>query len=492
MKKLFIFNTAIMSLTSVFLRMLMVRYNVYLADKLTAEGMGLFSLIMTIYSFAVTVATSGISLATTRIVSEEASLNNDKGIKIAVFRCVLLALLLSCFSFGVIYCFDDFISEHIFQQRLSRDFVKLLALCFPSISVSSVFNGYFTAVRRVGKNSFVQILEEIVKITITVLLIEYFEPATIEACCTYIIFGNIAGEYISMVLAMFIYIRSAYGFKNEKSSNNITKRILKITIPVALSSYLKSALSSIKQILIPRTTEKAGYSSKEALSSYGEIGGMAVPVIMFPTSISSSLSVLVIPEIARCYTTKQFERIKNIIAKTYSAIIEFSICSALVFTLFGYKLGIMLYNNANVGIYITLMAPLVIIMYADTLTDSILKGIDCQNSVVIINIIDAVICIFLISVIIPLTGAAGYILILYISETINIILSLSALVKKIKFRINLCNIITSLLSAAVTAYTVTYLKGNIAMLITETICIYYIVCYLIKIFDLKFSKIMLK
>lgn len=469
-----------MSLTSVFLRMLMVRYNVYLADKLTPEGMGVFSLIMTIYSFAVTVATSGISLATTRIVSEEASLNNDKGVKIAVFRCVLFALLLSCFSFGIIYYFDGFISKHIFQGRLSKEFVKLLALCFPSISVSSVFNGYFTAVRRIGKNSFVHILEEIIKITITVLLIEYFEPDTIESCCTYIIFGNITGEYISMVLAMYIYIRNAYGFKNEKYSNDITKRILKITIPVALSSYLKSALSSIKQILIPRTTEKAGCSSKEALSSYGEISGMAVPVIMFPTSISTSLSVLVIPEIARCYTTKQFERIKTIISKTYSVIIEFSICSALVFALFGYKLGVMLYNSSNVGVYITLMAPLVIIMYADTLTDSILKGLDCQNSVVIINIIDAVICILLITAIIPITGAAGYILILYISETINIILSIFALIKKIKFKIDVLNIATNLLSAVITAYITTYIRGNIITMITETVCIYYIVGYIIK------------
>ena len=88
MKKIFVFNALLMSVTSIALRMVMVRYNVYLADKLTAEGMGIFALVMTIYGFAVTVATSGLSLATTRIVSEEASLNCDKGIKVAVL-CLL-------------------------------------------------------------------------------------------------------------------------------------------------------------------------------------------------------------------------------------------------------------------------------------------------------------------------------------------------------------------------------------------------------------------
>ena len=475
MKKIFVFNALLMSVTSIVLRMVMVRYNVYLADKLTAEGMGIFSLVMTIYGFAVTVATSGLSLATTRIVSEEASLNCDKGIKVAVFRCALFALFLSFLSFLIIYLFSDFISAKIFQKRLSKQFVKFLALCFPCISVSSVFNGYFTAVRKVSKSSAIQIIEEIIKIASTVILIEFFEPISIEGCCTYIIFGNIFGEFVSMILALILYIKSAYGFKNQNYSNDITSRILRIAVPVALSSYLKSALSSIKQIIIPKNTEKSGVSSKEALSAYGEISGMAVPVIMFPTSISGSVSTLVIPEISRCYAKRQFEMIKNIINRVYSTVVDFSVCSALVFAMYGIRLGQELYENTNVGIYITLMAPLVIIMYADTLTDSILKGIDCQNNVVKINIIDALLCIFLISIIIPRTGAVGYILILYISEVINISLSINALRKRVKFSITTYKLILiPLFAASVTAYISTYFNSSLTLSIIQSVCIYYL------------------
>ena len=475
MKKIFVFNALLMSVTSIALRMVMVRYNVYLADKLTAEGMGIFSLVMTIYGFAVTVATSGLSLATTRIVSEEASLSCDKGIKVAVFRCALFALLLSFLSFLIIYLFSDFISVKIFQKRLSKQFVKFLALCFPCISVSSVFNGYFTAVRKVSISSVIQIIEEIIKIASTVILIEFFEPISIEGCCTYIIFGNIFGEFVSMILALILYIKSAYGFKNQNYSNDITSRILRIAVPVALSSYLKSALSSIKQIIIPKNTEKSGVSSKEALSAYGEISGMAVPVIMFPTSISGSVSTLVIPEISRCYAKRQFEMIKNIINRVYSTVVDFSVCSALVFAMYGIRLGQELYENTNVGIYITLMAPLVIIMYADTLTDSILKGIDCQNNVVKINIIDALLCIFLISIIIPRTGAVGYILILYISEVINISLSINALRKRVKFSITTYKLILiPLFAASVTAYISTYFNSGLTLSIIQSVCIYYL------------------
>ncbi len=470
-----------MSLTSILLRAVFVRYNVYISSKLLSEGMGIFALVMTIYNFAVTVATSGISLATTRIVSEEASLGNDKGVKTAVFKCGIFAMCLSMLSFSVIRIFAEFISANIFQGRLSVEFTKLLAFCFPCISVSSVFNGYFTAVRKVYKGSFVQIIEDTIKITVTICLFEYFEPQSIEACCTYIIFGNITGEFSSMLLAMFFYIKGAYGYKNNKKSKDITSRIFKITVPVALSSYLKSALSSIKQIIIPRCAEKSGITSKEALSSYGEISGMAVPVILFPTAISSSVANLIVPEISRCFIKKQYDKIAKIVTGVYTRIAEFSFCVATVFTLYGVELGKRLYSNYNVGIYITLMAPLVIIMYADTLTDSILKGVDGQVSVVRINIFDTLLCIALISFIIPKTGAAGYIIVLYISELINIALSIFSLRKRIKFKISKTKMfLIPLFASLAVIYISTYFSIEMWQGITLVVCVYYVLLYILQ------------
>ncbi len=482
--KLFLCNALVMSATSIILRAVFVRYNVYVSSKLLSEGMGVFALVMTIYNFAVTVATSGLSLATTRIVSEEASLGNDKGIKVAVFKSSVFALCLSMLSFGVVHIFSEFISEHIFQNRLSVKFTKLLAYCFPCISISSVFNGYFTAVRKVFKGSVVQVFEEIIKISLTVFLFEMFEPETIEGYCTYIIFGNITGEFCSMLFAMILYIKGAYGYKNTKKSADITQRIIRISVPVAVSSYIKSLLSSVKQIIIPKSTEKSGVSSKEALSSYGEISGMAVPVILFPTAISSSVANLIVPEISRCYIKNEISKISKIISASYTKIIEFSFCVATVFAIFGMSLGRNLYSNDNVGLYITLMAPLVVIMYADTLTDSLLKGVDGQVSVVRINIFDTLFCILLISLIIPRTGAAGYIIVLYISEIVNIILSIFALKKKIKFRLRKTKIILiPLMCSLLLIYIFTFINSDLWSGITLSVCLYYIFGYILhKIF----------
>lgn len=480
-----------MTITNIALRGVMIWFNTYLSDKLKSEGMGVFSLVMTIYSFAVTVATSGISLATTRLVSEEDALKHELGVKKAVYRCLFFAITLSFISFSAVYIFSGYISGVIFKDMLSVKFVKLLALCFPSISISAVLNGYFTAIRQVSKSSFTQVFEQAVKIFITIILFEYFKPTTIESCCTYIITGNIIGEFLSMLMGIAFYIYSVKKPNNNKYSNDINKRIIRIALPVALSSYIKSALSSIKQILIPSQLERTANSSKDALSTYGRINAMAMPVITFPSAICTSAAGLIIPEIASFYVRKEYKKIEKVINAMFKVTIIFSLpISALLF-IYGKELGNFFYSCTETGIYISLLAPLTIIMYADTLTDSLLKGLDCQVSVVRINILDTFLCIALILILIPSMGSTGYILILYLSEIFNIILSLRKLIQKTKIKFSIYDLILKpTFCIALSVYISTFFKLQAFLNSAFIICVYLGLLFLSK--SIKFKKTLLK
>ena len=66
----FLSNAALMALSALAMRSIAVSFSVYVSSKAGAEAMGLFSLIMSVFGFALTVATSGIGLAVTRTVSE--------------------------------------------------------------------------------------------------------------------------------------------------------------------------------------------------------------------------------------------------------------------------------------------------------------------------------------------------------------------------------------------------------------------------------------
>ena len=69
MKRLrrFFLNAALLGATTILMRSIAVIFNAYVSGKIGAEGMGLYSLITSVYGFAVTLATSGISLAVVRL-----------------------------------------------------------------------------------------------------------------------------------------------------------------------------------------------------------------------------------------------------------------------------------------------------------------------------------------------------------------------------------------------------------------------------------------
>lgn len=58
------------------MRAITMFFNVYISNKIGAEAVGVYQLIMSVYLFAITLANSGIHLATTRIVSEQQAFRN--------------------------------------------------------------------------------------------------------------------------------------------------------------------------------------------------------------------------------------------------------------------------------------------------------------------------------------------------------------------------------------------------------------------------------
>ena len=114
-----------------------------------------------------------------------------------------------------------------------------------------------------------------------------------------------------------MYVRDKRGTLVEsryKDLDSYNKRILRITIPVALTSYLRSGLSTVKQLIIPYSLQKSGMNSSNSLIAYGIVNGMAMPIIMFPVSLVISFSTLLVPEFSRCYTQEKYSKIKVISA----------------------------------------------------------------------------------------------------------------------------------------------------------------------------------
>ena len=88
-----------------------------------------------------------------------------------------------------------------------------------------------------------------------------------------------------------------------------------------------------------------------------------------------------------------------------------------------------MYNNIKIATYVKILSPLLFIIYLDTIVDSILKGLNEQLSVMKCNILDLFVSISFIYFLLPVFGAYGYIVVIYISELLNGFISVRKLLK---------------------------------------------------------------
>ncbi len=422
--KLFFINTIVLTLTSFLLHTIGVSFNIYISNKIGTEAVGLFSLVMSIYLFAVTIATSGINLATTRVVSEELAKGDYDRAKKAAKKCIFFSLVTGLLASLLLFIFSVPIAKIWLHSRVTPKCLHLICIALPFISMSASVNGYFTAVRRIYKPASCQFVEQFIKIGLTAYFLNLLFPSGLEYACISLILGDVISEVCS-----FLYLYILYRFDNKRYISSCTrkvddsKRILRISIPVALTSYIRSGLSTLKQVLIPSSLEKYGLSCSAALSGYGMITGMAMPIIMFPSVLINSISSLLVPEFSRYREKNDYKRVKEICILLFKVIGIFSILLTVFFFIFAEKLSIWMYKNIEIAFYIKILAPLIIFMYLDTIVDSILKGLDAQVSVMVCNITDLLVSIFLIYFIVPILGLSGYLLVICVSEILNFSIS---------------------------------------------------------------------
>lgn len=431
--KIFLFNSFILTCSSFIFRALGIFFNSYITQKIGKEMLGVFHLVMSVYVFGITLGSFGINLAVTRLVSEELAIGNKEGVNRITKRCVFISFICGIVASSLFFLFADFITQTCLHEKISKNVIYLICLALPFISMSSAISGYFVAIRRVYKSTIAQFFEQIIKIFITAFFLELFLPNGLEYACFSLVLGDLISEIFSFLCNYILYIRDSKIYKTSYITHYTyhyyNKKIFKIATPVAITSFIRSGLSTLKQIIIPLSFEKGKMNCKQALSIYGEINGMAMPIVIFPNVIFSSISSLFVPEFAAYHTQKCKKKIQAITKTIMSISLAISVVISLALFLLAVPLSKWIYQDITISHYIKLLSPIAIFILLDCVIDNILKGLDAQNDVMIINIIDLFINIMLIFTLVPKFGVYGYVLSMYFSEIFNLSLSLRKLVK---------------------------------------------------------------
>jgi len=382
-------------------------YSIYMSKVLGAESIGVFHLIMNVFAMGVSLSVSGMTLTTTRLLSDsgasEASANS------ILKKCIRLCLVTSGFSAAILFCFSDFIASKIIKVPECALSLRMLTPVLLCIGVSAPLNGYFTAFGKVGAISVGKCLSHGVMWVSGLYFFGRIPPTQGFLAAVLVRLFAEGSETVCDVIMWKI----SSGLGSGKSDVSYRK-IIKLCMPIALGSFLRTGLSSGENLLIPILTDSGG------LASYGILKGMAMPVMMFPYVFMGAFNSLMVPEIARRRALNYKNSIRYITKLTIRDTLKFSLIVFVFFFLWHGKICSLFFRFEKAGTYLLYLSFFPVLMFLDSSVDAILKGLDQQVFSLKINTADSVMRIILILILVPKYGIVGYIGVMYISEIINL------------------------------------------------------------------------
>jgi stage V sporulation protein B len=411
-----------MTLASLLLRLISLFVNTRISSLLGAEGMGLMQLGFSVEALAVTLAISGVRFSVTRLAAEELGLGRKGEVRCVVAGAMRYALFFSCLSGMLLTLLAPAAARLAGDGRLALP-LRCFALSLPFLALNSVFSGYFTAVFRPWKATVSQALEQVLGAAFTLLALPRLPADRPELCCAAVALANALADLGSLLVSYLLYKFEQRAVTRPGRPPALGRRLMKLSLPLALSSYARTALSTLQHLLVPRALMKGGVGAAAALGVYGTVSGMVFPVLGFASVFFNALAELLIPELTEAQMRGDRDGLERSASRILSSCLLGSAGIAALLWFLGPRLGLLLYRSAEAGSYLRSLAPLVTVMYLDSVVDGMLKGLGLHLSSMVINITDAVLTLAGVYFLLPRFGVPAYIALLYGSECFNFLLS---------------------------------------------------------------------
>ncbi len=421
------YHTLLLTGVNVLLRGVSMLFQVYLAGRIGAAGIGLLQLILSVGGLAMTLGISGARVAVMYLSAEEFGRRRPAGVKSAVLHGLFYGTVCSTLAAAALYCLSDLAAERWVGDARAAHALRLLALSLPANAFSAILSGYFTACGRVRRLAGVEVAERLIALVLTLALLRW-AGGDLSRACGAIVSGSGIAAAMSAAWLFFLFLR-ANRAKDAAQPLHMPSRLLRLSVPLAVSDYLRAGLSTLEQFLIPWGLSRAGSSLDASMAAYGTICGMVFPVLMFPAAALHALSDLLVPELARADAEENERRIHMLTDRCLRIGALFAgACAALMLALAG-SLGELLYHSSAAGHYLRLFAPTILFLYLDAIVDGMLKGLGQQLASARYNTITSLLDVVFLYLLLPRFGVAGYYCSFVVTHLVNFAFSLRRLLR---------------------------------------------------------------
>jgi stage V sporulation protein B len=417
----------ILTAASVATRLLGFFYRIYMSNAIGAEGMGLYQLILPVYSLTWAISCAGFTTTVSKVVSAENAKkeygNMGRALKQSLVITGLAGLLIS----AGLYFVAGFIGACVLKDGRAVLPLKVLSLAVPFMAASSCVRGYFLGLHESGVPAVSQVLEQCVRMAVIFTLAPMMARGLSYAAAA-AVFGIVFGEGVSFLYVMISY--RAFKRKHRLISKPSTPApamlasIFSMALPLTANRVTGSLLSMAENTLIPQRLQLSGMTRSAAFSAYGRVTGMAMPLIFFPSALLVSVSIALVPTISEAIATGDKRRVSETISKTalFTGVMAMGTCA--LFVTFPGELGRAIYRQdiKEPLLLLGLMCPL---WYLGITFGGILNGLGQQGFMFRSGLLSSAVTITCVYFFVPVYGVnaflGGWFISLVITTALNLL-----------------------------------------------------------------------
>ena len=443
-------------------------YRVYLSRTIGAEALALYQIALSVAGVVITITASGIPVTVSRLMLKERADNNPVGEQEVVSAGILTSVVISLPITLALFFLREKLSFVFADQRC----YDILMTILPGITITSVYaviRGYFWGNREYLKYSLIELIEEIVMAIVGVILVSGAgsgaEGAKRAGTAVFISYVT------SFVLSGATFI---FGSGRLRSPIRRLKPLIVSSTPITAMRTLNSLTGTVVALALPARLVFYGAETSVALSEFGKLSGMAMPLLFIPSTVIGSIALVIVPEISQSFYEKNKEKLIGSISRSVGACVLISAVIIPVFIACGREIGVFIYDSGEAGVYLSVSAVIMMPMSLSMITSSLLNSINKERKTLLNFIISLAVMFAIIWFAPSIMGVYALIAAYFVNFTITAIMNVTTLDKAVgknyRYGKNLSLTIASIAASAAFGILLKGILSALPTVVTIAVC----------------------
>ena len=400
-------GTLLLTMTGFLTRLIGFFYRIYLSRTIGAEGLGIYQLLSPVMGICFAICAGSVQTAISRFVAAGvASGRRGEGkrvLRTGIFLSGTLSVLL-CLG---LCRFADPIAAYFLLEPRCAPLLRILAFSIPMASLHTCICGYYYGLKKAAIPAFAQLVEQCIRVLAVYLIAGIWLQAGREITVEVAVWGLLCGDTAS---ALFAVVAISLSRRTGKEGRGFfaLRPIVMLMLPLTANRLLLTVLQSVESVMLPNKLQAFGMTNADALSVYGVLTGMALPFILFPSAVTNSMAVMLLPTVAEAQSGGNESKISRTTAMTLRYSLYMGILCIGIFILFGHDLGMTVFHNSQAGVFIRILAWLCPFLYMGTTLGSILNGLGKTTTTFIHSMAALIVRLLFVIILVPRFGILAY------------------------------------------------------------------------------------